>query len=96
MFKRYGMPLTLMALMTLVLCSCDQMESRVETGQSAVDQAREVVGADADRKIDLARQLIQAGRAEEARRILQPLAADEASLPETTRIKLAAALEELP
>lgn len=82
-------------LVVPVLASCDYAETNVQTGQQAADSAREIVTTDADRQINQARELIKLGKTDDARRILLAVQESEASLSESSKEKLAAALEEL-
>lgn len=89
------LPACLAAVTFLVVACDDPAPNPIQKGQSYVDQAREVTGEDHDQKIGLAKGMIEAGRLDDAGRILTQIAAQEQSLPAATREKLDEARRQL-
>ena len=86
----------LLTAAALALCACDRSSGNViHKSREAREQASEVVAIDADQKIGMARQLIEAGKTADAERILDQLNQDPSRLPEATQEKLRQALDEL-
>ncbi len=86
----------LLAATALALSACDRSSGNViHKSRDARERASEVVAIDADQKIGMARQLIQAGKTADAEKILDQLNQDPSKLPEATQEKLRQAIEEL-